>query len=271
MPVSSAFLLAALLLSGCIGGGSGNRVLRVSGSTTLLPVAEKAAQEFMAGNPGVDVSVNGGGSSAGIKAVGEGMADVGMSSRDVKPDDFAQYPGLKVFAVARDGIAVIVNPSNSVSSLTLEQVRGIYNGSYADWGEVGGSGGQIVLVGRDSTSGTREFFTGAVMRGGGYAPAMLEKNSNGGVQQTVSQTPGAIGYVGLGFAGSGVKAVGISANRTVVYPTVAAVLSREYPVSRDLYLVTNGEPDGLESAFIGFLLGPQGQELVGEEGFVPLR
>lgn len=266
-----AVLLAAVLLAGCIGGGAEKASLKVSGSTTLMPVAEKAAQEFMAGNSGVDVSVNGGGSSAGVKAVGEGTADIGMSSRDVKPDEFAQYPGLKVFTVARDGIAVIVNPSNSVSALSLAQVRGIYDGTYSNWNQVGGADAQIVVIGRDSTSGTREFFTSAVMKGGNYTPTMLEKNSNGGIQQTVAQTPGAVGYVGLGFVASGVRAVGINANGSTVYPTIATVLSREYPVSRDLYFLTNGEPTALEGSFIGFMLGPRGQELVEEEGFVPLR
>lgn len=269
--VTVLFVATALFLAGCT-NGSNNQIesLKISGSTTLLPVVEKAASEYMLENKSVDIVLSGGGSSVGVKATGEGTADIGMSSREVKSSELAQYPNLNVIPVAKDGITIIVNPSNSAAQLSLGQLRGIYNGTYTDWNQVGGSGGTIVVIGRDSTSGTREFFTSAVMKGGNSTPGMLEKNSNGGVKQTVSQTPGAIGYVGMGFADSAVKAVKLDVNGTLYEATEQNVLSGAYPLSRYLYVMTNGNATPAEQAFIVYLLGPVGKRIDREEGFVPL-
>lgn len=278
----AGLLVLALVATGCVGnGGDGTTpvptapqervAIKITGSTTVLPVAQKAADAYMATNKNADIQVTGGGSSVGVQAAGEKTADIGMSSRDVKADELKKYPGFIITPIAKDGVAIIVNPTNSVTNLTIAQIKGIYNGNYTNWKQVGGSDMPIVVVGRDSTSGTREFFTSSVMGGGNYTPTMLEKNSNGAVQQTIGQTPGAIGYVGLGFIDPTVKALKINTNGTLDEPTVDNVLNGKYPLSRSLYMITNGEPAGLAKDYLAYILSPEGQDLLKEEGFVPLK
>jgi phosphate transport system substrate-binding protein len=268
-------VLAATIVSGCIGDqGSGaitsRQSIRVTGSTTVLPIAELAAEAFMLNNTYADIQVNGGGSGVGVQCVGEGTADIGMSSRDLKPDEMAKYQNLKTTVIAKDGIAVIVHPANTITTLTMAQIRGIYNGSYTNWNQVGGPDLTIVVVGRDSASGTREFFFEKVMAKENFAQGQLEKNSNGAVKQTIAQTPGAIGYVGLGYIDADVKAVGISTNGTAIEPTVDNILTDSYPISRPLILITRGEPTGLVNEYVSFILSEEGQQLVKDEGFIPV-
>ncbi len=163
-------VIAATLFAGCTGTGTEQQqtaepqTISVTGSTTVLPIAQAAADAYMSKDSLADIQVSGGGSGVGVQAVGEGTADIGMSSRDVKAAEKEKYPNLVEQVVAIDGIAVIVNPSNQVASLTLDQVRGIYNGTYTNWNAVGGSAGEIVVIGRDSASGTREYFSESVMQ-----------------------------------------------------------------------------------------------------------
>ena len=246
--------------------------ITVTGSTTVLPIAQLAAESYMSKNSSADIKVSGGGSGVGVQAAGEGTADLGMSSREVKDSEFQKYPDMKVTVVAGDGIALIVNPSNTVSSLTLAQVKDIYSGKITNWSQVGGTSGGIVVVGRDAASGTREFFWEYVMGKGDFAKGMLEKNSNGAVKQTIVQTPGAIGYVGLGYIDADVKALRIKLdNGTQVVASVSNVINGSYPISRSLYFLTKGEPKGLSKAFTDFILSDEGQKIVEEEGFVPLK
>jgi phosphate transport system substrate-binding protein len=270
-------LLAAVLIlfAGCLSHADQEeteesseeiQTLTIAGSTTVLPIAQGAAEAFMDMNNNVDIQISGGGSSVGVKSAGEGTVDIGMASRDMKSEEESDYPQLNPITVAKDGIALIVHPSNSVDSLSIEDIVKIYKGEVSNWNEVGGSDQEIVVVGRDSASGTREFFWKDVMKKADFVPTMLEKNSNGAVKQTVSQTPGAIGYVGLGYLDNTVKAVLVEG----VEPTVANVINGSYPISRSLYMLTNGEPTGLVKAFIDFVLGPEGQAIIEEEGFVPL-
>jgi phosphate transport system substrate-binding protein len=242
----------------------------VTGSTTVLPIAQKAAEKYMDLHSTVNILVSGGGSSVGVKSAGEGTADIGMASRDMKDEEKTGYPDVKPIVVARDGIALIVHPSNPVSSLTVEEIKGIYKGTYTNWSELGGDDMEIVVVGRDSASGTREFFWEKVMEKEDFVATMLEKNSNGAVKQTVSQTPGAIGYVGLGYIDETVKAVKIREGSRETEPTVENVKNGSYPISRSLYMLVKGEPTGLAKDFIDFILSEEGQSIVEEEGFVPV-
>jgi phosphate transport system substrate-binding protein len=214
--------------------------------------------------------VSGGGSSVGVKAAGEGTAEIGMSSRDLKDAETTGYPDLVKHHIADDAILLIVNPANNVESLTLDQIRGIYNGTYTNWNQVSGSEAQIVVVGRDSASGTREFFSEFVMDGEDFVRTQEEFNSNGGIQQKVSQTPGAIGYAGLGYT-EGVKALRLNVDGTDVEPTFQNITDGTYPVSRPLYMLTNGEPEGLTQRYIEFILSAEGQEIVASEDYIPLR
>ncbi len=244
--------------------------LRISGSTTVLPVAQAAADAYMNSHGNVDIMITGGGSSVGIQAAGEGTADIGMSSRDLKAEEKTRYPDLVSTVIGNDGIAVIVHPQNTVGPLTLAQIKGIYQGNFTNWKELGGPDMIIVVVGRDSASGTREFFHEKVMKKEDFVAGQLEKNSNGAVKQTVAQTPGAIGYVGLGYLDGTVKAVPILVDGDAIEPSVRNVLDGKYPISRPLLLLTKGEPKGLAQDYIRFLLGPEGQKIMLDEGFVPL-
>jgi len=217
-----------------------------------------------------EIQVTGGGSSIGVQAAGEGTADIGMSSRDLKGEEKARYPYLVSTVIGNDGIAVIVHPANTIGPLALEEIKGIYQGRYTNWKELGGPDLAIVVVGKDSASGTREFFHEKVMVKEDFVAGQLEKNSNDAVKQTIAQTPGAIGYVGLGYLDGTVRAVPVRVDRAPVEPSVQNVPDQKYPASRQLLLVTKGEPAGLARDFIQFLLSPDGQKIVEKEGFVPL-
>ena len=244
--------------------------LSISGSTTVLPIASACAEAFMDAHPDVDVQVSGGGSGAGIKAMGEKVVSLAMASRELKDEEKTAYPELQTVAVAKDGIAVIVNPENPVEALTLSEIKDIYTGTASGWQDVGGETAKIEIVGRDSASGTREFFFEKVLHKEDFTKFMLEKNSNGAVQQYVSQTPTAIGYVGMGFE-DGVKVVEIKGDDGKnSKPSVETVKSGAYPLSRELYFVTAGEPEGLAKEFLDFVLSADGQKIIEEQGFVGL-
>lgn len=265
-------LALALFAAGCTqpGGAGHATTLKITGSTTVLPVAQAAADAFMKDHLNANIQVTGGGSSVGVQAVGEGIAEMGMSSRDLKPEERAKYRDLIDVPIANDGIAIIVHPTNMVPALTMAQLKEIYAGNTTNWKDVGGPDMTIVVVGRDSASGTREFFSESVMKKQDFTPYQLEKNSNGAVKQTIAQTPGAIGYVGLGYIDADIRAVPINVNDALVEPTIANVVAKSYPIARPLIMITNGAPEGLAKTYLDYLLSPAGQAIVAEEGFVPI-
>jgi len=252
------------------------QTIKISGSTTVLPIIQKAADEYMASHPDADIQVSGGGSGVGIQAIGAKTVDIGMSSREVTKAEMAKYPAFVVTSVAKDGIAVVVNPANEIQYITLDQIKDIYLGKITKWTQittanVPGTNNQIVIIGRDSASGTRAYFDESVLLKTTPTKTMLEKNSNGAVLQTIAQTPGSIGYVSIGFVSRDVKALPIWYNfDKIVAPTLENVKSKSYPVSRDLYVITNGQPAGLAGDFITYLLSPEGQKIVADEGYVTL-
>lgn len=276
----AGILVLMLLAAGCTGTGgnlttatpsAAKTSITVTGSTTVLPVAQEAADDYMLIHPNANIQITGGGSGVGVQAAGEKTADIGMSSRDVKPDEMQKYPALVAIPIGKDGLTMIVNPANPVNSLTAAQIKEIYTGNYTNWNQVGGSDMPIVVIGRDSASGTRDYFTSSIMGGANATRTMLEKNSNGAVTQTVAQTPGAIGYVGIGFVDQYVKALKIDINGTLYESTVDNVLSGTYPYSRYLYMLTSGQPTGLAKDYIDFILSPAGQQHLKTEGYVPLK
>ena len=252
------------------------QTIKISGSTTVLPIVQKAADEYMASHPDADIQVSGGGSGVGIQAIGAKTVDIGMSSREVTTAEMAKYPAFVVTTVAQDGIAVVVNPANEIQYITLDQIKDIYLGKITKWTQitganVPGTNNQIVIIGRDSASGTRAYFDESVLLKTTPTKIMLEKNSNGAVLQTIAQTPGSIGYVSIGFVSRDVKPLPIWYNfDKIVAPTLENVKSKSYPVSRDLYVITNGQPAGLAGDFITYLLSPEGQKIVADEGYVTL-
>jgi len=252
------------------------QTITISGSTTVLPIVQKAADQYMAAHSDADIQVSGGGSGVGIQAIGAKTVDIGMSSREVTSAEKAKYPAFNIITVAHDGIAVIVNPQNEIQYITPDQVKNVYLGKVTKWTEISGANvpntnNAIVLVGRDSASGTRSYFDESVLLKATPSSKMLEKNSNGAVTQTIAQTPGAIGYVSIGYVSSDVKAVPIWYNADkIITPSAATVKDKSYPLSRDLYIITNGQPSGLTKDFIDYILSADGQKIVADEGYVPI-
>jgi phosphate transport system substrate-binding protein len=253
------------------------QTIKISGSTTVLPIVQKAADQYMAAHPDADIQISGGGSGGGIQAIGAKTVDIGMSSREVTAAEMVKYPAFVVTSIAQDGIAVIVNPANTIPYITLDQVKNIYLGKITKWTEISGANvpntnNQIVIIGRDSASGTRAYFDESILQKATPTNKMLEKNSNGAILQTVAQTPGSIGYVSIGFVSPDVKAVPIWYNAQKIVPaTLDNVKTKTYPVSRDLYIITNGPASGLTSDFITYIISPEGQKIVADEGYVTLN
>ncbi|MEW6457673.1 MAG: phosphate ABC transporter substrate-binding protein [Bacillota bacterium] len=270
-------LFAASVLAGCGGGqqaappaptpGAGTELqgsITIAGSTSVQPVSEELAKAFMTKHPKVTVSVQGGGSSQGIKAAIDGIADIGASSRKLKDDEAAQ---VHQTLICSDGIAVIIHPSNEVSGLTLEQVKKIYAGEITNWKEVGGRDKAIAVVTREEGSGTRGAFEEIVMGKEAkiWARAIVQPSS-GGVKAAVAGNPDAIGYTSLGYLDDSVKTVEVDG----VAPTAENIRNGSYKISRPFLYLTRGEPSGPVKEYIDFCLGPEGQEIVAQD-YIPLK
>ncbi|MDR2161162.1 MAG: phosphate ABC transporter substrate-binding protein [Desulfovibrio sp.] len=244
----------------------------INGSTTVLPVMQKAGEAFMAANPGITLAISGGGSGNGIKALNEGLCQIAMSSRDIKASEREEGKAKGVNAVrtaiAVDALVPVVHPSNSVAALSTEQLRDIYNGKITDWSQVGGSGGSIVVVSRDTSSGTFETWAEMIMKKEKVVPSALMQASNGAVAQTVAKNRRAIGYIGFGYLNASLKKIRVNG----VEAGQDTALSGEWPLARELYVFTNGEPGGAVQKLLAYLLDPRkGQEKVREAGFIPLQ
>lgn len=272
-------LIGAVLISlivgfsGCTESGVNNSEevqkfsLKISGSTTVLPIAEEAAKQFMTKNKNYMIEVTGGGSGLGVKEAGENLNDIGMASRDVKSSEFEIYPSLQVFGIAKDGVAIIVQPENPVSSLTQEQIIAIYAGEITNWNEVGGNDAPITVYTRDEESGTREVFFEKVLNKGNITKKAVVVTSNGAMKSSVKADVNGIGYLSIGYLDSSVTGCEYEG----VLPTEANVVSGTYTVSRTLNIITNGEPSQEAKAFIDFLLSSEGQKIVVEEGYIPVN
>lgn len=257
-------------IAGCTDSSPQADKLNVSGSTTILPIAEEAADAFQKAHTGTSVLVSGLGSSAGIEAVSAGTAQIGTSSRDLKPEE--SKLGLVDFPIAYDGIAVIVNPANGVDGLTSAQLRDIFSGKITNWSQVGGADRAIELVNRDEASGTREAFQKLVMKDAKFDPAATVLPGTGQVRDVVARAPGAIGYISLGFvkarfSNAQVKAIAVDG----VSPSEKTVADKTYPVGRVLHFFTKGKPTGLTKQFVDFVLSDAVQKgVVVDAGFIPI-
>jgi phosphate transport system substrate-binding protein len=252
--------------TGCTSNTSGARV-QVAGSTTIQPHAEALAKAFQTNNSSVMVFVQGGGSSAGVTAVGTGTADIGMSSANLTASQLARYPNLKPVPIAVDGLAVIINPQNPVDSLTLNQVRDIFSGSISNWNQVGGPNQQINTVNREIGSGTRDGIQKIVLKNGSFSSRGITQSSTGAVRSFVAADPNAIGYISFAEVDNSVKALGING----VVPTYTSIANGTYPIQRDLLFVTNGDPSGYAKAFLDFTLSPAGQAILKANNEVSIK
>ncbi|RJP31642.1 MAG: phosphate ABC transporter substrate-binding protein [Actinobacteria bacterium] len=238
--------------------------LDLSGSTTVLPLAQEAADMFMDENPDVTVNVQGGGSSVGISNVAEGVVDIGNASRGLKDEE--KGLGLEDHEIALDVIVVIVHGDVPVEDLTADQVFDIFTGKVTNWKDVGGPDQAINVVVRDEASGTREMFDEKALKKEAPLAGAIETNSNGIMRQTVSSTPFSIGYISLGYLDSSVKAVKYDG----VEGSKETAVDKTYPLSRYLHMFTEGEATGLAEAFIAFVLSDNFQDEVVSEEYIPM-
>lgn len=257
--------VAGLAMMGSVYAGT----VTVNGSTTVLPAMQQVAEAFMASHKDVTVTISGTGSGNGIKALRDKMTDIAMSSRDMKAKETKYFDehGMHAvrFTVAYDAIIPVINKRNTVSDLTKEQLRDIYAGKIKSWKEVGGADAPIVVIGRDSSSGTFESWQGIVMGKTRVSPRALLQSSSGGVVQAIASNPNAIGYIGIGYLDNQTKALKVNG----VDATMDNAKAKTWPISRDLYLFTAGEPTGDAKALIDFMMSKDGQALVQKSGFVP--
>lgn len=262
-----AVAATALVASGC-SRGTENRVV-IKGSTTVLPITQKAIEAYKKIKPGVVISVDGSGSGNGIKALLDGNCDIANSSREMKKEEIAlaETKGKKIkeIAVGNDMLVPVVHPSNMVKNLTKDQLRGIYNGKIKNWKEVGGKDDRIVVISRDTSSGTYESWSELALHKDMVRSDALLQASSGAVVTSVSGNPKAIGYIGFGYVNKNVKVLDVNG----VQATIENGKSGKFPISRKLYLYVDEKrfKDDAEK-FVNFILSADGQKLVEEAGFL---
>jgi len=250
---------------------------KIKGSDTVLPLTQKEAEAYMKKNSSTSITVTGGGSGVGISALMSGTTDIAQASRSLKLDEKMKLKdagkAFKETIIAYDALAIIVNPANKVSKLTREQLEGIFTGKITNWKEVGGDNNKIVVYSRETSSGTYEFLKEHVMNKKNYAPSALLMPATGAIVQSVSQTKGAIGYVGLAYLEKTVKAISVSYDKgkTYVAPSIANAKSKKYPVTRPLFYYYLVSTEKVVNPYVKFILSAEGQKLVLEEGYVPLN
>lgn len=264
----AAAIMSVMLICVSAPAMAGN--VDIKGSSTVLPIAQKAAEAYMKGNPNAKLTISGGGSGNGIKAIIDGTTDIANASRFIK-DKEAQLAMEKSvypvpFRVALDCIVPVINPKNKVTNLTTDQLKNIFMGKITNWKEVGGDDKDIVVISRDTSSGTFEAWKDMVMGGERVVQSALTVPSNGAIVQTIGKTDSSIGYVGFGYLTKDIKAVSVNG----VAGNVETTLSGAYPISRPLFMFTKGWPAGETLDFINFVISKKGQELVKEAGFIPM-
>jgi phosphate transport system substrate-binding protein len=251
--------------------------ITLKGSDTVLPVGQKEAENFMKTDSTCTITVVGGGSGVGIAALLEGTTDIAMASRDLKTDEKLKFQDkkidLKQTVIGYDALSVIVNPENKVKQLTREQLEDIFTGKIKNWKEVGGDNMKIVIYSRESSSGTYEFFKEHVMSKKNYSADILSVNSNGSMVQSIGQTKGAIGYVGLAYLENSVRALEVSydSGATFVMPSLESAKNKTYPISRPLFFFYNSTKYPAYKAFIDYVLSPVGQNTVKDIGYIPVN
>jgi len=262
-PKTLLFLLPLLLILSCVGCQRQKAGITVAGSTSVEPFAELLAEEYMIRHPQSHIYVQGGGSTAGIEAVRTRTAHIGMSSRSLMEEEKDLY----AVTIARDAIAIIVNPKNPLDDLPLAQIRKVFSGNIKNWSEVGGHSRPIVLVTREEGSGTREAFQKMVMGKEEISLESLVQDSNGAIRQVVASDPNAIGYISLGLVNEKVKALKISG----VEPNLKNIAHHRYRLVRLFLFVFYGRPEGEVNTFLEFVLSPEAQEMLAKEGLVTIR
>jgi phosphate transport system substrate-binding protein len=264
-------LIAGLVAAAGLTAAYAKDKITLEGSTTVLPIAQLTAEEFMNVNTNADISVRGGGSGVGIASLIDGACDIADSSRAMKDKELqtavARGVDPKANVIAMDGITLVVNKANPINGFTTKQIKDIYTGKLSDWSQLGAEKMKIVVVSRDSASGTFEAFGTLALGGAKVRGDALMQASNQAVASVVAKTPGAIGYVGIGYVTAEIKAIPVND----ITASKETVLSGKYPFSRPLFMYTNGAPKGTSKEYIDFVLSPEGQKLVEQAGYIGLK
>jgi phosphate transport system substrate-binding protein len=276
------FILASFLLATSAFAAKDKNAIQIKGSDTMVNLGQAWAEKYMEKNPGDFVAVTGGGSGTGFSSLISGTCDIAMASRNIKDKEvaLAKQKGINPFEikVAMDGLAVVVNPKNSVSKLTIDQLAEIFTGKINNWKELGGPETKIVILSREVNSGTHVYFKEHVLRRGDpnskeeFAADALLLASSQAIADEVAQNPSAIGYYGMGYISGKQKPIVVAKDQNSEYeaPTIENVVNGKYPISRPLLLYTNGQPQGLVKKLVDFCLSKEGQDIVLATDFVPI-
>lgn len=290
--IFSVFILFSLLITGCSSTAStsgedfsntNTDTIENKGSDTIVNLALAWAEEYQKIHPEIRISVTGGGSGTGIASLINGTVDIANASRKIKTEEIeaVQANGSEPveFVIARDAIAVIVNPENPIDRLTLQQISDIYSGKITNWAVLGGEDRPIVRLSRETNSGTHVYFLEQVLRLGDpenktfFSTDTLLMPSSEGISAEIRENPNAIGYDGLGYVTAEMKVIAVagSFDQSYVLPSAVNVNNGTYPIARELYMYTNGEPLGAVKAYLAWIQSPEAQQIVSELGFVPIR
>lgn len=258
-------VVAIVVIAGAVlalGGGGQQEKIDIVGSTSVQPVAEKLAEEYMKKNPNVKINVQGGGSGMGIRTTQQGIVDIGTTSKALKADE---RNGLREYVIGKDGIIIAVNLQNPVSDLSMDQLRDIFSGKVKNWKEVGGPDAEIHVIVREEGSGTRSSFNSLVMKNEKIKPDSIVLSSTESVKQAIRQDPYAIGFVSMAHMSSDVKALEING----VTPSETTIADGSYPLIVPFVFITKGEPKGVVKDFIKWVFSPEGQAIVRSQKVVP--
>ena len=268
------------MFCGWIGSGcSKTAAIHISGSSTVLPVVSRAAEQFRLTHPGLNIIVNAGGSGVGINQLGEGKIEIGMASRDITPSEIGKYPGVQFVThiIGKDAVAPVVSSEiydAGIQALSLEQIARIYRGEIRNWKELGGPDREILVIDKEQARGTRHVFMEVVLgdKTANAPGADLVLGSNNEEQTALAQSDAAIGMLSNAWINADVKALGIiMPDRRIIYPTRENIANGTFPITRTLLLITNGQPQGKVKAFIDFILSKEGQKIVEESGYVAIQ
>ncbi len=283
--VCLSVLTGIILLTGCSrteSSSNGGKSLQIKGSDTMVNLGQAWAEAFQKKNTNISVGVTGGGSGTGFAALLNGTCDIASASRQVEEKEIAKAKETNMvfseFKIGLDGLAVVVNPANKVTKLTIAQLRDIFTGTKTNWKDFGGKDGKIVILSRESNSGTHVFFKEHVLRLGNkkgteeFASNALLMPSSQAISDEVAQNQNAIGYFGMGYLSKKIKVVAVAKDVSAAYvePTIDNVKSNKYPISRPLFLYTANAPAGAVKEFIDYTLSDEGQQIVRSIDFVPV-
>lgn len=271
------FLLFTILGTMLSNASFAAKVVQLKGSDTILNVSQSIAESYMQKNPKSRIAVTGGGSGVGISALINGTTDIGMASRNIKEKELklAESKGVKIkeIVLGHDGITIILNKNNKINNLTHEQLAKVFRGEITNWKELGGEDAKIVVLSRDTSSGTHEFFKEHIIRENNSKPsAEYGKNtlympSNEAIKQEVKSNINAIGYIGMGYYDDSVKDITVDS----IEPSVANVMDKKYPIAREVYWYINDNGNADVNSLVEFSLSKEGQDIVKSEGFVPVK